>query len=66
MHINVNGKTIDFTPGLSIDALLKSLGYQDHFVAVAVNSEVILRRNYLSHQIQAKDEIEILAPMAGG
>lgn len=66
MQIIINGKPTDLQRNLSVEELLRDLGYQDKFVAVAVNSQCILRRNYESHLIQAADEIEILAPMAGG
>ncbi len=66
MHILVNGKSETFIPGLSVEGLLEKLGYTDHFVAVAINSECVLRRHFATHEIKASDEIEILAPMAGG
>ncbi|RZA20891.1 MAG: sulfur carrier protein ThiS [Proteobacteria bacterium] len=66
IKIHINGKPSTFKETLSIDQLLSELGYKDHFVAVAVNSQCILRKNYGTHQIQSADEIEILAPMAGG
>jgi thiamine biosynthesis protein ThiS len=66
IEVKVNGKLCSYAQALSVDQLLKELGYTDHFVAVAVNSQCVLRRDYASHLIQGHDEIEILAPMAGG
>lgn len=66
MQITINGKTTALEQSLSVADLLSSLGYKDHFVAVAVNSECILRKHYTTHLVQASDEVEILAPMAGG
>lgn len=66
MQILINGKTTDLEKNLSVNELLRELGYQDKFVAVAVNSQCVLRKNYENHLIQASDEVEILAPMAGG
>ncbi|MES2745240.1 MAG: sulfur carrier protein ThiS [Bdellovibrionota bacterium] len=66
IEVKINGKPRAFHQTLSIDQLLSELGYKDHFVAVAVNSQCVLRKNYGTHQIQSSDEVEILAPMAGG
>lgn len=65
-QIHINGKASHFVESLTLEELLHELGYKDHFVAVAVNSECVLRKNYATHIIHASDEIEILAPMAGG
>ena len=66
MDINVNGKAIQIANGSNINSLLETLGYKDAFVAVAVNARCIPRKQYATHEILAADEIEILAPMAGG
>ncbi len=66
MNIVINGKSTAVEKPLSVQELLHRLGYLDHFVAVAVNQECVLRRNYGVQWIQAEDQIEILAPMAGG
>jgi len=66
MNIVINGKTTAFDKPISVQELLHRLGYLDHFVAVAINQECVLRRNYGTQWINADDQIEILAPMAGG
>ena len=66
MQIVINGKPTDFEQSISVQDLLHRLGYLDHFIAVAVNQECVLRRNYGTHFVKAQDQIEILAPMAGG
>lgn len=66
MQVTINGNPTVLKESLSVEDLLLSLGYKDHFVAVAVNSECIRRSTYRSHLIKVADEIEILAPMAGG
>ncbi len=66
MNIQVNGQTKEIKEGESIQGLLETLGYQDSFVAVAINSRCVPRKQFAEHRLIAKDEVEILAPMAGG
>ncbi len=66
MQITVNGKPGTFKENLSVQELLAELGYRDHFVAIAVNQECVLRRDYGTQLIKVGDNVEILAPMAGG
>ncbi len=67
MQIQVNGQTLELTEdSVTIAALLEQLGYTNRFVAVAVNQDCITRQNFATHVLQSRDQIEILAPMAGG
>ncbi len=66
MQIKVNGRPLEIAATLTVEGLLEQLGYQDHFVAVAVNETCIPRRSYGEHRLGERDTIEILAPMAGG
>ncbi|BBL53591.1 thiamine biosynthesis protein ThiS [Bartonella quintana] len=65
MQIFVNGETIQ-TEVISLDLLLKKLGYEGNWLATAVNAEVIpvdARSQFILHE---GDKIEILSPMQGG
>lgn len=66
MQIIINGKPTSLDKPLSIQDLLHRLGYLDQLVAVAVNQECVLRRNFGLQFVKANDQVEILAPMAGG
>lgn len=66
MQIIINGKVTTLEKPLSVQDLLHRLGYLDHFVAVALNQTCVLRRDFGLQFVQADDQIEILAPMAGG
>ncbi len=66
MEIKVNGEPMSIDQQLPVTQLLDRLGYQDRFVAVAINQRCIPRSSYAEQHIQAGDQIEILAPMAGG
>ncbi|EJF80762.1 thiamine biosynthesis protein ThiS [Bartonella sp. DB5-6] len=65
MQIFVNGEKIQ-TEVITLDLLLKELGYKGNWLATAVNSEVIpvnARSQFVLHE---GDKIEILSPMQGG
>ncbi|MBX4336086.1 sulfur carrier protein ThiS [Bartonella raoultii] len=65
MQIFVNGEKIQ-TEVTSLDLLLKELGYEENWLATAVNAEVVpinARSQFILHE---GDKIEILSPMQGG
>lgn len=67
MQIQVNGQTLELAQdSVTITTLLDQLGYTNRFVAVAVNQDCISRQNFASYQLNPRDQVEILAPMAGG
>ena len=66
MTITVNGRTMEVTDGLSVEALLTQLGVNRKFMAVAVNREVTPKTVYGSTTLRAGDRVEIVRPMGGG
>lgn len=68
MRITLNGQELqlDANTGITISDFLTGLGYQNHTVAVAINRECVLRKTFADTKIQDGDDVEILAPMAGG
>jgi sulfur carrier protein len=66
MTILVNGAPVELADACSIEALLDQLGYRDRFVAVARNHEHVRRADFAQTVVDVGDEIDILAPMAGG
>ena len=66
MELVVNGSSRQIREAKTVQELLNELGYGEALVAVAVNRSCVRRSNYDLHEIKAGDEIEILAPMAGG
>jgi sulfur carrier protein len=65
MKIRVNGEE-RMEEACSIDELVRKLGYESKFVAVAVNFECVRRAEFYEKQIADGDEIEILSPQSGG
>ena len=66
MKIRINGHIRDVKGPTTIQDLLVQLGYANHFVAVAVNQNCIPKQKFPEQSVQDQDEVEILAPMAGG
>ena len=66
MNITVNGKAEITQEGISVSDLLTSLGYNNGFVAVAINQDCVPRSQFSETTLKGADDIEILAPMSGG
>ena len=65
MTIRLNGATHELT-AKTVDELLTDLGYDSRFVAVAVNKNCVRRSAFGATPLCDGDEVEVLAPMAGG
>ena len=66
MQVRVNGQSRRLNGPVTIQGLLEELGYRNQFVAVALNQHCVPVQQFQDKHIQDQDEIEILAPMAGG
>lgn len=66
MRITVNGRAMDVADGLSVEALLVSLGVKREYTAVAVNREVTPRSAHGVTVLRDGDRVEIVRPMGGG
>jgi len=66
MRITVNGKPMDVTDDLSLEALLVELRVQRQYTAVAVNREVTPKSRYAETRLRDGDRVEIVRPMGGG
>jgi sulfur carrier protein len=65
MKLRINGKD-QTTIASTIAELVKTLGYEGDFFAVALNRACVPRKNYAATAVKDGDEIEILSPMQGG
>ncbi len=66
MQVRINGQSCELSGPTTIAGLLEQLGYRNHFVAVAINQSCIPKQKFLEQNVEDQDDIEILAPMAGG
>ncbi len=65
MKIVVNGENQEVSAGITLAELLVQLD-QPNGVAVAVNLEFVPRPSYPTRKLSESDEVEIVAPIAGG
>lgn len=66
MKVRVNGEPQVLRDAENVAELLAELGYESRFVAVAVNKNCVRRGAFAATLVNEGDEIEVLAPMAGG
>jgi sulfur carrier protein len=66
MEIILNGQREELEASCTITELLTDLGYVQKFVAVAVNGTCVRRADFDTRRVSEGDDIEVLAPMAGG
>jgi sulfur carrier protein len=66
MKISVNGELIDIRDATTVDELMCQLGYESTQAAVALNLFFVPRSAYEKTRLQARDQVEIVMPVAGG
>ena len=68
MNIQVNGEVKEVSPGLTLHQLLLELEIDPSRpgIAVAIDQEVVLRRQWEETEIQPESEIEIIRAAQGG
>lgn len=65
LDLTVNG-ALTRIDARTVQDLLLALGIEPGHVAVAVNHACVPRRDFAQRPLAAGDDVEILAPMAGG
>ena len=68
MKIEVNGEAKEISPGLTLHQLLLELEIDPSRpgIAVAINGEVVFRKQWAEMEIQPDSEIEIIRAAQGG
>ena len=65
-HITVNGTERTVEPGVTVRALVESLGLAKAAVAVEVNRHVVPRRLHESTVLNEGDQVEVVTLVGGG
>lgn len=65
MKIVVNNKEIFVDSSITVERLLKHLGYQG-WVAIIINGNKLLERDYENTVLKESDMIKIIKPLSGG
>ena len=66
MTVTLNGETKQIENGITVSGLLESLKIEPARVAVEVNLKIIKKTDYLSHQLNEGDSVEIVSFVGGG
>jgi sulfur carrier protein len=66
VKLKINGDLREVPDGLTVRALLDSLGLVAERVAVEVNTQVIRRVRHAEHRLIDGDEVEIVTFVGGG
>lgn len=66
MRVSVNGAVRDFVGGSTVADTVRAIGEPGPAVAVARNGEVVPRGEWERTVLVDGDQLEILAPTAGG
>ncbi|AVV39710.1 sulfur carrier protein ThiS [Pantoea vagans] len=65
MRVQLNGRTIE-TSAITLAELMAEQQIDPRTVATALNGEFVPRSHYVSQQLEAGSQLEILSPMQGG
>jgi len=66
MTVTLNGEIKQIENGITVSGLLESLQIEPARVAVEVNLKIIKKTDYLSHQLNEGDSVEIVSFVGGG
>lgn len=66
MKLKINGETQDVQTACMIEDVVTQLGYDGHAVAVALNGDFVPRSQYAQTKLHEGDDLEVVAPIAGG
>ena len=60
VKITVNGKPMDVEPGLTVEGLLTLLNVKREYTAVAVNRDVVTKRDYDALKLSDGDKADLV------
>lgn len=66
LTVSVNNELIPLESGISIAALLRKLGLENHKVAVERNGEIVPRSQHQEVAVEDGDRIEVVVAVGGG
>ncbi|MFG0331117.1 MAG: sulfur carrier protein ThiS [Phycisphaerales bacterium] len=66
MEVIVNGQKRTAPAGMTIEDLLRELGFTGRPVAVEVNEQVVPKREHRDHALNDRDRIELVTLVGGG
>jgi len=64
--LRVNGEERTAPPGLTLDRVLETLGYQPRLVVVEFNGAILARQHWASQPVVESDVLEVVTIVGGG
>lgn len=66
MRVAINGELREISDGVTVEALIESLGLAGAACAVEVNKELVFKRQHATHVIREGDAVELVSLVGGG
>ena len=66
VKIQINGELREFSDGLTVEALISTLGLEPTRVAIELNQNVVRRHDWQATVLQPEDRVEIVHFVGGG
>ncbi len=66
MQITVNGENKEYSTGISLSELLKSIDIDERYVAVELNRKIVPRTQFIEKLLMENDILEIVTFVGGG
>jgi thiazole synthase len=66
LRITINGEERTLPEPITLEELLRSLGYDRRRIAVEINREVVPRQEHVQRRLAAGDQLEIVTLVGGG
>lgn len=66
IEILLNGETHQLSGQQSVAELVAALNLSHQAIAVAVNRQIIVRSDWDKHQLQEKDQVDVVHAIGGG
>ncbi|MCZ7647830.1 MAG: sulfur carrier protein ThiS [Planctomycetota bacterium] len=66
MTLHVNGKPLDLPEGSNVAQLLEKLGTGAKRVAVEVNKELVIKKEWEAKVLREGDQVEVVTFVGGG
>lgn len=66
MQVKVNGDLVETDEGVTVEALIESLGLSGRWVVAELNGEAVDRSRMSKTELAAGDELIVVRPVAGG
>ena len=65
-NITVNGQTVDWEPGMTVQRVLQVMNYTFRMLVVKVDGRLVRREDYTKSQVPPGADVKVIHLVAGG